>query len=58
LLNIDIEVGRRQVVERPCVGNRSVYTHLLDAYVGMVNLRLGGALRGKRMIVGWVGWVE
>jgi hypothetical protein len=28
---------------------------LLEVYVGMVNLRLGGARRGKRRTIGWEG---
>jgi hypothetical protein len=58
MLGIEIDVGRRRVVRRPCVSDRSLYTHLLEAYVGMVNLRLGGAIRGKQRIIGWEGWEE
>jgi hypothetical protein len=29
---------------------------LLEAYVEIVNLRPGGALRGKWRTVGWEGW--
>jgi hypothetical protein len=31
---------------------------LLEAYVGMVNLRLGGACREKRRTISWEGWGE
>jgi hypothetical protein len=31
---------------------------LLEAYVGMVDLRPGGAHRGKRRTIGWVGREE
>jgi hypothetical protein len=45
MLGIEIDIGSRRVVGRPCVSDRSLYTHLLEAYVGMVNLRLNRALR-------------
>jgi hypothetical protein len=45
MLGIEIDIGSRRVVGRPCVSDRSLYTHLLEDYVGMVNLRPNGALR-------------
>jgi hypothetical protein len=56
VLRIEIDVGRRRVVGRPHVSDKFLYTHLLEVIVGMVNLRPGDALRGKRMIFGWEGW--
>jgi hypothetical protein len=41
--------------ERPRVGDKVLYTLLLEAYIGMVNWRLGGTLRKKRGIIGWKG---
>jgi hypothetical protein len=52
MLVIEIDVGRRRVVERPRVNDKSLYTHWLEAYLGMVNLRPSGTLREKRRIVG------
>jgi hypothetical protein len=31
---------------------------VLEAFVGMVNLRSGGGRMGQRKIVGWEGWEE
>jgi hypothetical protein len=45
--------NRCRVVERPHVGDRALYTHLLEVIVEMVNLRLGGALRRKWRTIGW-----
>jgi hypothetical protein len=55
MLSIDINVGRHRVVGRSRVGNRSLYTQLLEVLVENVNLRLSGALRGKRSNVSWEG---
>jgi hypothetical protein len=30
---------------------------MLEAYIGIVNLRPGGACRGKRSTIGWEGWI-
>jgi hypothetical protein len=43
------------VVGRSCVGNRSLYTQLLEVLVENVNLRPSGALRRKRRNVSWGG---
>jgi hypothetical protein len=48
MLAIDIDVGRRRAVRRPCVGDRSLYIYLLEVHVENVNLRPGGALIGNK----------
>jgi hypothetical protein len=44
MLGIEIDVGRRQVIGRPRVGDKGLYTHLLEVIIEMVNLRSGGPL--------------
>jgi hypothetical protein len=56
MLDIDIDVDRHRVAERPRVSDRTLYTQLLEAHVENVNLRLSRALGGKQMIVGWEEW--
>jgi hypothetical protein len=51
MLDIEIDVDRRRVVGRPRVGDRSFHS-LVRGFVEIVNLRPGGALRGKRRIIG------
>jgi hypothetical protein len=46
LLGVDIDFGRRRMVERPRVGDRC-FTPFLEAMLRLDNLRLGGALRWK-----------
>jgi hypothetical protein len=58
MLGIYIDVGRHRVVGRPHVDNESLFPQLMEAYVGMVNRRLGGALREKWRSIRWEGWGE
>jgi hypothetical protein len=51
MLGVVIEIGRRRVIERSHVGNRCYTLKLLEVFVKDVNLRLGGAIRGKRRTV-------
>jgi hypothetical protein len=58
MLNIDIDVSRLRVAERPRVSDRTLYTQLLEDHVDNVHLRLSRALREKRIIIGWEEWGE
>jgi hypothetical protein len=46
-LGVDIGVGRRRVVERPCVGNRCLNALIYLWILMLDNLRLSGAIRGS-----------
>jgi hypothetical protein len=58
MLGVVIEIGRSRVVGRPCVGDRFYTLIHRRLYVVDANLRLGGAPRGKRGIIGLEGWGE